>query len=110
MRKVAFIAGTAYCGSSLLNLLLDTQAPAIRGLGERSQTDGEAGGPCVVCNSSLKDCRLYSQWNGRGFYEFNFNHYDCGTLVDSSKRTNMLLQGMGREPDFKYYVLHMSKT
>ncbi|MGO9109327.1 MAG: hypothetical protein ACLP9L_08850 [Thermoguttaceae bacterium] len=110
MKKVAFIAGTAYCGSSLLNILLDTQAPAIRGLGERSQTDGEMGGPCVVCNSEVKDCRLYSQWDGKDFYEFNFNHYGCSTLIDSSKRTNILLEGMAREPQFKYYVLHMSKT
>ena len=35
-RKVVFVAGTAFCGSSLLNILLDTQAPAIRGLGERA--------------------------------------------------------------------------
>jgi hypothetical protein len=110
VKKVAFIAGTAFCGSSLLNILLDTQAPAIRGLGERSQTDGEGGGPCAVCNSTVKECRLYSQWNGRDFYEFNFQHYGCGTLIDSSKRTNILRQGMAREPHFKYYVLHMSKT
>ncbi len=110
MKKVAFIAGTAYCGSSLLNILLDTQAPAIRGLGESSQTDTEGGGPCAVCNSSVGDCRLYSQWDGRNFYEFNFNHYGCSTLIDSSKRTNMLLQRMAGEPQFKYYVLHMSKT
>ena len=110
MKKVAFIAGTAFCGSSLLNILLDTQGPAIRGLGERSQTEGEAGGPCVLCKKPVKICRLYSRWNGRDFYEFNFNHYGCSTLVDSSKRTNMLLQGMAREPQFMYYVLHMSKT
>ena len=110
MKKVVFVAGTAFCGSSLLNILLDTQTPAIRGLGERSQTAGEGGGPCVVCNSSVKECRLYSQWNGKDFYEFNFNHYGCSTLIDSSKRTNLLRQGMAQEPQFKYYVLHMSKT
>jgi hypothetical protein len=110
MKKVAYIAGTAYCGSSLLNILLDTQAPAIRGLGERSQTDGEMGGPCVVCNSAVKQCRLYSQWDGNNFYQFNFDHYGSSTLVDSSKRTNMLLQAMAREPHFDYYVLHMSKS
>jgi hypothetical protein len=79
-------------------------------LGESSQTDTEGGGPCAVCNSSVSDCRLYSQWDGRSFYEFNFNHYGCSTLIDSSKRTNMLLQRMAGEPQFKYYVLHMSKT
>jgi hypothetical protein len=110
MEKVAFIAGTAFCGSSLLNLLLDTQAPAIRGLGERSQTDDEGGGPCLLCNSTVRHCSLYSQWNGTDFYEFNFRHYNCSALVDSSKRTNILLRGMAREPQFAYYMLHMSKT
>jgi hypothetical protein len=110
MKKIVFVAGTAFCGSSLLNILLDTQNPAIRGLGERSQTDGEAGGPCILCNKYISECQLYSQWTGRRFYEFNFNHYDCSTLVDSSKRTNILLRAMAEEPHFQYFVLHMSKT
>ena len=110
MKKVAFVAGTAFCGSSLLNILLDTQAPAIRGLGEQTQVAGEGGGPCVVCKGMVDECQFYRQWNGKDFYEFNFNHYGCSTLIDSSKRTNMLLQGMAREPQFRYYVLHMSKT
>ncbi len=110
MKKVAFVAGTAFCGSSLLNILLDTQAPAMRGLGESSQIDSEQGGPCAVCNSTVGECRLYSRWDGRDFYAFNFDHYGCSTLIDSSKRTNLLLQRMAGEPQFKYFVLHMSKT
>jgi len=110
MKKIGFIAGTAFCGSSLLNILRDRQSPAGRGLGEGTQADGEGGGPCIICGSTVKECKLYSQWNGRDFYEFNFEHYGCSTLIDSSKRTDILLQGMAREPQFKYYVLHMSKT
>jgi hypothetical protein len=41
LKEVTLIAGTAFCGSSLLNILLDTQGPAIRGLGERSRMSGE---------------------------------------------------------------------
>jgi hypothetical protein len=110
MKQIVFVAGTAFCGSSLLNILLDTQTPAIRGLGERSQTDGEGGGPCILCNKFINECQLYSHWDGKNFYDFNFQHYGCNTLVDSSKRTNVLLRAMAEEPQFKYHVLHMSKT
>lgn len=118
-RKVAWIIGTSFCGSSLLNLLLDSQ-PTIRGLGEGTQVyfrnpdpaarlQRLAGGPCARCKSTVAQCELYRQYQDQPFYQFNFDHYGCRVLVDSSKAPRML-RTKPFEPSFRYFAIVLSKT
>ena len=68
-----------FADSSLLNILLDTQAPAIRGLGEVPRRRRK-GWSLRRLQYDVKHCRLYSRWDGKDFYEFNFQYYGCRTL------------------------------
>ena len=119
MEKVVWIVGASYSGSSLLNLLLDTQ-PGFRGMGEGAQVyyrppRGEvefprlAGGPCARCKSTVRECELYSRYHGGPFYRFNFDRYDCRVLVDSSKSVRMLTQ-KPTERSFQYRAIIISKA
>jgi len=111
-KKVVWIVGMAYSGSSLLNILLDTQ-PTIRAIGEGAQVyrPGMAGGPCARCRDTCDQCTLYSRYNGGPFYQFNFNRYGsgCNVLVDSSKSSRTFLDKPFEE-SFRYFVVLLSKT
>jgi hypothetical protein len=119
MEKVVWIVGASFSGSSLLNLLLDTQ-PTVRGLGEGSQvyrrgTWGKrnvvhvSGGPCALCRSTVDECGLYKNYHGEPFYRFNFDHYGCNLLVDSSKSVDMFCV-KPREAEFGYTIVLISKS
>jgi hypothetical protein len=119
LAKVVWIIGASFSGSSLLNLLLDSQ-PTIRGIGEGSQVyrrgpSGErrptdlAGGPCALCRSIVEECSLYKSYSGGPFYRFNFEHYQCNVLIDSSKSTRMF-QAKPLEPEYNYQFILLSKS
>lgn len=87
MRKcVAYILGTSFSGSSLLNCLLDSQ-PGMRGLGEAVHfLNSETTAWCAACRSSVLDCTTRAQIDRRRFYESLFQRYpDAHLLVNSSK-------------------------
>lgn len=109
-RKVIWIIGMAYSGSSLLNVLLDTQ-PTIRGIGEGAQVYSNqlAGGPCAKCKGSVAECSLYGEWKGEPFYRYTFDHYECNVIVDSSKGLHLLSRKIF-EPEYDYSVVVISKT
>ena len=119
MAKIVWIVGASFSGTSLLNLLLDTQ-PTIRGLGEGSQvyrrgtwgpqeTVHVSGGPCALCRSTVDECQLYRNYTGQPFYRFNLDHYRCNVLIDSSKSVDMF-RVKPFEPDHRYLVIMMSKS
>ena len=107
--KVLYISSLAFSGSSVLNLLLDTQ-PTMRGVGEGAQVFSKrsSGGPCAQCKSTVADCALYGQWSGEPFYRFNFQHYACRVLVDASK-SPAHLSDKPLEDDYAHHVLMLSK-
>jgi|CXWL01.1.fsa_nt_gi hypothetical protein len=83
-RAVVQILGLWYSGSSLLNLLFDSQ-PKIRGLGEAYEVyNGACVGGCS-CGLSLATCAFYPKGDPATFYERCFDLYDCDVLVDASK-------------------------
>lgn len=83
--KVIYVFGASYCGSSILNLLLDTQR-GVSGMGEAWRIYGEdRKQSCYVCGD--KPCSLYKEWkeSGLGFYEYARRVNGGDILVDTSK-------------------------
>ena len=105
--RIVYIFGTAYCGSSLLNLLLDGHGGA-RGLGE---CWGVRGTPrvvpklCLRCGSYWPECEFYDAWDRtkQSFYDYSAEKYGCDVLVDSSKTVDHL------EPGVTYVPVVLSK-
>jgi hypothetical protein len=97
---IFYICGAPYCGSTLLNLLLDSQRPLVRGLGEPcvwyDKTE-PCRGICYKCGGAdcvLEDAYLASK---QEFYRFAAQYYGASALVDSSTRLKYYkLGGHGR--------------
>jgi len=108
MKTVIQVIGTSFCGSSLLNLLLDSQS-GIRGLGEASNSycSTNMSLECQKCRVHSWDCPLFAQSNIENFYKDCFAFYDCDVLVDSSKHTQLLYPA--RQPEYKYLAVFLSK-
>ncbi|HVA47143.1 MAG TPA: hypothetical protein VNH11_12315 [Pirellulales bacterium] len=104
------IVGTRYCGSSLLNLLLDSQ-PAIRGLGEAvNLLPGSPAAPCSRCGGDAP-CELYGAIDDGRFYGSLFDFYgDSLVLVDSSKDFSWCFGARRFESDYAYEPILLSKT
>ncbi len=85
-KRVVYILGTSFSGSSLLNCLLDSQ-PGIRGLGEAVHfLKDETTAWCAACRSSVADCTTSHLIDRERFYECLFDRYpDADLLVNSSK-------------------------
>jgi len=84
MNKIIYVFGTSWCGSSLLNALLDSE-PGVRGLGEVWKV-WKMHRPelCWKCGSG--ECVFFARWpKGRNFFEWAFEKYACHTIIDTSK-------------------------
>lgn len=110
-RTVALIIGTSYCGSSLLNLLLDAQ-PGIRGLGEAVHLLGDNGtAHCGLCAKPVPECPVRAVVDPDRFYGSLFDYYrDCEVLIDSSKSVQASVGVHPFEWDLEYRVLLLSKA
>jgi hypothetical protein len=106
-----WIFGTAYSGSSLLNLLLDGQ-PGVRGLGEAvNLVDDKSAIWCSRCKAPVRECPLKHVVQRGGFYESIFHFYDdCTVLVDSSKWWRLFDEAHGREPTLRHKAVILSKS
>lgn len=107
---VCWILGTAYSGSSLLNLLLDGQ-PGSRGLGEAIHLILESGNPwCARCQTEIKRCPLKQAVCEKEFYRSIFDFYgDCRVLIDSSKWWKYCAVDHGIESGLRYQAVFLSK-
>ncbi len=110
-RAIALIVAPAYSGSSLLNLLLDSQE-RVRGLGEAIHLRlGTVDATCALCGRPVPGCPAYQAVDRDHFYRSLFDFYgDCDVLADSSKS---LAAWVGRhrfEGEFEYRVLLLSKA
>lgn len=110
-KTVCWILGTAYSGSSLLNLLLDGQ-PGVRGVGEAIRLlDGDARCWCTACRAPVAECPLRDRVNAAAFYRSIFRFYgDCTVLVDSSKWWKFCALDHPAERGLQYKALFLSKT
>lgn len=110
-RTIALIIGTPYCGSSLLNLLLDSQQE-VRGLGEAlNMLPGRPRAPCSRCGEGVRGCPLYEVADPSRFYGSIFDFYpDSRMLVDSSKEFSWCLGAHRFEPEFAYKPIVLSKA
>ncbi|HUY88534.1 MAG TPA: hypothetical protein VMV10_07355 [Pirellulales bacterium] len=110
-RTVALIIGTPYCGSSLLNLLLDSQ-PAVRGLGEAlNLLPGQPPAPCSRCGEHVGACPLYKATDRSRFYGSLFDFYpNSSVLIDSSKDFSWCFLLHRFEPAFAYKPIVLSKA
>lgn len=110
-KTVCWILGTAYSGSSLLNLLLDGQ-PGVRGMGEAFHfISGKERPWCTVCQTSVLECSLKKYVDEDEFYQSIFRFYtDCNILVDSSKWWKFCAIDHGIEPGICYKAVFISKT
>lgn len=110
-RTVALIIGTPFCGSSLLNLLLDSQRP-VRGLGEAANLlAGWPQAPCSRCGDDVTVCPLYKIVDRSRFYGSLFDFYgDASALVDSSKEFTWDFYSHRFEPAFAYKPILLSKA
>lgn len=110
-RLVAYVLGTSYCGSSLLNLLLDSQF-RIRGLGEAVHLiTRHSKATCTFCAAPVDCCPLHSAVDRARFYSSIFDFYsDCDVLVDSSKSFGNLFHAHPFEQQLEHRVLLLSKT
>ena len=108
---VALIIGTPYCGSSLLNLLLDSQ-PGVRGLGEAVHLLARPPqAPCSRCGEDAGACPLYKAADRCRFYASLFDFYgDSPVLVDSSKEFWWCFHAHAFEPAFRYKPILLSKA
>jgi hypothetical protein len=110
-RTIALIIGTPYCGSSLMNLLLDSQQ-GVRGLGEAVNTlPGQPRAPCSRCGEDALGCPLYKAADRSHFYGSLFDFYsDSWLLVDSSKEFSWCFGAHRFEPEFAYKPIVLSKS
>jgi hypothetical protein len=101
--------GTLYTGSSLLNLLLDSQ-PRVRGLGEAvGLTTLRDSAHCNLCGGP--GCPLSASVDQGRFYGSIFDFYgDCDVLVDSSKSLELSVDLHPWEPDFERRIILLSKA
>lgn len=86
MKRVIYILGTSFSGSTLLNHLLDQQ-PGIRGLSEAHNWFRDSQAYCPKCKGRAMDCPNYQKFAGKGdFWNLQFAEYpDSHTLVASTK-------------------------
>ncbi len=110
MSRVVWIVGQAYCGSTLLNLLLDTQ-PRVRGIGEGWQVyrNGKTDAPCSECRRPVNDCDFYRDYQGGPFYWYSALRYRAEVIVDASKSAEWLLD-KPFEDRFEHRVIVLSKA
>lgn len=110
-RMVAYILGTAYSGSSLLNLLLDSYR-GVRGLGEAvNLLNLQTKAHCGRCRLPAPRCPLYAAVRRDGLYQSLFDFYgDCDVLVDSSKAVATCLRMHAFERQFDHRILLLSKS
>jgi len=109
---VVFILGTAWCGSSLLNLLLGTQRQ-ICGLGEVSdfRDINRATIRCARCRSHIKHCKLANIIKPQQFYSSLFNAFPAYTvIVDSSKNWWSIGRNFVVESNIVYQAVVLSKA
>jgi hypothetical protein len=99
-RQVIYVMGTAYCGSTLLNHLLDAQ-PGVRGLSEAScwflpHTKAW----CSRCYGPITECVNYPRLGGKpDFYQRLFDLYpDAHTVVNCAKHPSLLFRIMPLPP------------
>jgi len=111
-RRVLYILGTSWCGSSLLNALLGTQ-PGVAALGEAAhlrrldRTDAW----CARCRCPVQQCRLADAVSPQRFYASLFQlHPQCSLIVDSSKNWPVILDGYRPERQFRYQAVLLSKS
>lgn len=108
--RVVWIVGQAYCGSTLLNLLLNTQ-PRVAGIGEGWQVwrSGRTDAPCTRCLRPVNDCDFYRDWQGGPFYHYCLDRYRAHVVVDASKSAEWLL-AKPFEPAYEHRVIVLSKA
>lgn len=106
-RSLIHIAGLHFSGSSLLNLLLDTQ-PGIRGCGELYHLYEGSKDCFCSCGEWLTKCPIYGPMAADAVYDECASAYDCRVLVDASK---ILSRMQPRIPsDWNVCALVLSKT
>lgn len=110
-RTVANIISTAYSGSSILCVLLDSH-PRIRGLGEMIHLyKAPNNAYCSACRRPAKECTLHQFVEPDRFYGSVFDYYDdCEVLVDSSKRVQTTFLAYAREPELEHHMIVLSKS
>lgn len=110
MMEIVWIVGSAYCGSSLLNLMLD-HLPEAYGLGEASYLwrDRSQDIFCTGCRAPIGSwCPQYAGLAPERFYAGCFERTDASVLVDSSKSIEAFI-AKPREP-FRTRVIVLSKA
>lgn len=110
-RTIALIIGTPFCGSSLLNLLLDSQN-SVRGLGEATNVlAGWPQAPCSRCGEAVSACPLYTAVDRSRFYGSLFDFYgDASVLIDSSKEFSWCFYSHRFESAFAFKPILLSKA
>lgn len=110
-RRVCWVLGTGYCGSSLLNLLLDSQ-PRIRGLGEAINLVDPIGRRyCSSCVIPVQECPLFGAVDDGRFYGSIFDYYDdADVLIDTSKDWKLSVTAHPLEDDVDYRLIVLSKS
>jgi hypothetical protein len=77
--------GAAYSGSSVLNLIMDTQ-PKIRGLGETIHHIQNPNAWCTACGGELGHCELRPKIDYNRIHDAFFKHYpEDDVMFDTSK-------------------------
>ena len=110
-KTIGYVIGSAYSGSSLLNICLDAQ-PRVRGLGEAVNLyAGNTAAHCNLCAKPICDCPVYQAVDSTRFYASLFDYYaDCDLLIDSSKSSTACFATHPFEPEFDHKVCLLSKA
>lgn len=82
------VCGMHFSGSSILNLLLNTQ-PGIRGCGELYHIYEGENGFCS-CGVTLDQCSFYQAMDPEKVYETCLHKYGCRAIVDTSKASDRM--------------------
>lgn len=90
------LLSASFSGSSLLNLLLDSQ-PDIAGLGEVAQVweekpPGASRGPCHICGTTAGDCSFWRGADAKRPYHHAAERLGASHYVDSSKSHRRMLR------------------
>ena len=91
MKQVIHVLGTSYCGSTVLNQLLNTM-PGVRGFNELwhfYEPDTEA--YCSNCECHMSECKLATQLDKTKLWSSLFEAYpDMHVIVETSKHPTLL--------------------
>lgn len=99
-RTIVHLLGTSWCGSSLLNALVDGQ-PSARGLGEACHwLERRTDAWCTVCQKPATDCPVRELRHSPNFWTALFGLYpDTTVLFHTSKSPTLCFERLPKAPE-----------